>query len=223
MNRIIRRAAMAAVMGAVFTFASCTSDQEKEAAKTPPAETNTAVAKSAPADVGTSSSTVLMVPGEAGGIEEDTFSATATVTGVEAATRSITLKGEAGNEATFVCGPEVKNFDQLKVGDKVTAEVTERLTVFVRHDDVDPTVTHSAALATAPKGAKPGMMVGQTTEITAKVKSIDTDARKATLEFSGGETRTVNVRADVDMSKYHVGDTVVIRLTEAISILTKAS
>jgi Cu/Ag efflux protein CusF len=210
MNRFSGKLAVALLSASILTFSSCNSDEKKDA----PAEEHGSSG---------SMSKQVMTPGEAGGTEEDTFTATTTVTAIDPAKREITLTGEENRQITFICGPEIKNFDQLKVGDKVTAEITEKLAVFVRSDEADPTVTHIAALATAPKGAKPGVMVGQTTEITAKVKSIDTDARKATLEFFGGETRTVNVRSDVDLSKYKVGDTVVIRLTEAISILTKAS
>jgi hypothetical protein len=227
MNRLMKKVAVAAMVAGAFAMVSCTSDQEKEAAKTPPAQSNTpaanntAVANSTAAGSSNSSSTISMVAGEAGGMQEDTFTATATVSAIDPATRSVTLTGEDNSQASFIAGPEVKNFDQLKVGDKVTAELTERLTVFVRHDSADPTVTHAAALATAPKGAKPGVMVGQVFEITAKVTAIDTENRKATLQFSGGETREVPVRSDVDLTRYHVGDTVVMRVSETLSLLTK--
>ena len=222
MYRSIQKLAVAAMMGAVFTLASCTSDQKEESAKTPPAQTITPVANSAPAGSSGSASTVVMLAGEAGGIEQDTFTATATVTAIDPTMRAVTLAGNNDNKATFICGPEVKNFDQLKVGDKVTAQVTERLTVFVRSDGAEPTVTHAAALATAPKGAKPGLMVGQTFEVTAKVVAINAANRKASLQFSNGQTREVPVRPDVDLSRYNVGDTVVIRVSEALSVLTKA-
>ena len=41
---------------------------------------------------------------------------------------------------------------------------------------------------------------------------------QATLQFEDGSTRTVAVRPDVDLGKRKVGDTVVLRLTEALAM-----
>src|SRR4051812_45918630 len=40
----------------------------------------------------------------------------ATVTAVNSTTREITLKGEDGRTGSYVAGPEVKNFAQIKAG-----------------------------------------------------------------------------------------------------------
>ena len=73
-------------------------------------------------------------------------------------------------------------------------------------------------VALAPKGAKPGGIMAETTQVTAKVTAIDTEHRQATLQFDDGTTQTVAVRPDVDLSKRKVGDKVVIRTTEALAI-----
>ncbi len=43
----------------------------------------------------------------------------ATVEEIDQATRLLTVKGDDGSTASFVVGPEVKNFPQIRVGDKV--------------------------------------------------------------------------------------------------------
>ena len=43
----------------------------------------------------------------------------ATVEAIDQATRLLTVKGDDGSTASFVVGPEVKNFPQIRVGDKV--------------------------------------------------------------------------------------------------------
>ena len=73
-------------------------------------------------------------------------------------------------------------------------------------------------MALAPKGAKPGGIMAETTQVTAKVTAIDAEHHKATLQFEDGTTRTVAVRPDVDLSKRKVGEKVVIRTTEALAI-----
>lgn len=173
------------------------------------------------ASSGQGSRTVAVVAGEAGGVVEDTFTASATVSDINKSERKITLKSADGSKTSFTAGPQIRNFDQLKEGDKVNATVTERLEVFVRGSGEDPRVTHSAALARAPKGAKPGALVAEMYEIVAAVKSIDQSARTAALEFSDGQTRTVKVRPDVDLSRYKVGDNVVIRVSAALTVVAE--
>jgi hypothetical protein len=121
----------------------------------------------------------------------------------------------------FTARPEIRNLEQLQAGDKVEATLIERLKVFIRTGGEDPTVAHSASLARAPKGAKPGVMAGEVYEIVAKLKSIDRDNRTVSLLFADDQTRTVPVRRDVDLSRYSVGDNVVIRVSLALSVVTK--
>ena len=77
-------------------------------------------------------------PGEPGGVIVKTYKATATVTGIDKATRKVTLVTKDGSKSTVKCGPEVANFDQLEVGDQVKATVTEQLVVFARNAGEPP-------------------------------------------------------------------------------------
>jgi hypothetical protein len=54
--------------------------------------------------------------------------------------------------------------------------------------------------------------------VTATVTAIDLQSHKATLRFPDGSTRTVAVRRDVDLTKRHVGEEVVIRITEMLAL-----
>ena len=57
---------------------------------------------------------------------EHTVDVTATITAIDKTTRDITLKGPKGNWVVVTAGPEVKNFDQIDVGDKVHANTSRR-------------------------------------------------------------------------------------------------
>ena len=57
---------------------------------------------------------------------ENAVTATATIQAIDQNTRSVTLRTESGDEDTFTVGPEVKRFNQLKVGD--TIRLTSRRT-----------------------------------------------------------------------------------------------
>ena len=160
----------------------------------------------------------VIQPGQAGGVRVQTYKETATVTGIDKVTRKVTLVTKDGTKSTVKCGLEVANFAQIEVGDQVKATVTEQIVVFVRNPGEPPGDGAAAALALAPLGAKPGAVMANTEEITAKVKSIDLKHRKATLLFPDGTSHTFKVRPDVDMTKHAVGDEVVIRATEAVAI-----
>ncbi len=156
--------------------------------------------------------------GVAGGVKIETRRVTATITGVDKATRKVTLVTKDGAKQTFTTGPEVANFAQLEVGDQVKATVTEQLVVFVREPGQRSDDGGAAVVALAPLGEKPGALMASTVEITARVKAIDVKHRKATLIFPDGTTKPFQVRPDVDLTKHRVGDEVVIRATEAIAI-----
>ncbi len=157
-------------------------------------------------------------PGVPGGVMIETYQETATVTGIDKATRKITLVTKDGAKSTFKAGPEVANFDQIQVGDQVKATVTEQLVVFARKAGEPSRDGAAAAVALAPLGDKPGVLMAETVEVTAKVKSIDVKHQKATLLFPDGTSKTFKVRKDVDLTKRTAGEDVVIRSTEAMAI-----
>jgi len=156
--------------------------------------------------------------GVPGGVIVQTYKVTATVTAVDAASRKVTLTMADGAKTTVKAGPEVVNFDQIQVGDQVKATVAEQLVMFVRKNGEPASDGEDAAVALAPVGAKPGMVMANTVEVTGKVEAIDLAHRKATLRFPDGTSKTFKVRKDVDMTKGKIGDEVVFRTTEALAI-----
>lgn len=167
---------------------------------------------------GDSSSQVTVQPGVPGGVRVDTYQETATVTGIDRDSRKVTLVTPDGVKSVVKCGPDVANFAQIEIGDQVKATVTQQLVVFVRQPD-EPAGDGAAGLvALAPIGDKPGILMANTEEVTAKVQMIDLPNRKATLLFPDGTTKTFEVRKDVDMTKGTVGSDVVFRVTEAMAI-----
>jgi Cu/Ag efflux protein CusF len=148
----------------------------------------------------------------------ETFKQTATVTGIDAANRKVTLVTPEGKKSTVKCGPEVINFDQIRVGDQLKVTVMEELAVYMAAQGAPPSDGAAAVVALSPQGAKPGGVVLNTVQVTAKVTAIDLKNHKATLQFPDGTTKKIAVRKDVDLTKQKVGDEVVLRCTEALAI-----
>jgi len=156
--------------------------------------------------------------GVPGGSVVDTYQITAKVTDVDHAKRHYTLQTPDGKKTQYKAGPEVVNFDQVRVGDLVKATVTEQLVVRVREKGEEPSDPQTDVVELAPKGGKPGVLMADTVEVTTRVKSVDLKNHKATLEFPDGSTKTVTVRPDVKLSSTDVGREVVIRTTEAVAV-----
>jgi Cu/Ag efflux protein CusF len=184
---------------AILTFTSCSTEPE--------AGTTT-----------TGHAAVVYQPGVPGGIAVATFKETATVTAVDRATRKVTLVTADGVKSVVKCGPEVANFAQIEVGDQVKATVTEQLVIFARQPGEPAGDGAAGMVMLAPIGEKPGGVLANTEEITARVEVIDLKNRKATLRFPDGTTKTFKVRPDVDMTKHSVGDEVVFRTTESVAV-----
>lgn len=197
-TNILTLAALALMPVALLTFTSCSS--------TPEGQGTTAVA---------------VEHGVPGGTIVETYKITATVTAVDAASRKVTLVTPDGTKTTFKAGPEVVNFGQIQVGDQVKATLAEQLVVFVRKSGEPANDGTTAAVALAPVGAKPGAVMANTEEVTAKVEAIDLEHHKATLRFPDGKTKTFKVRPDVDLTKAKLGDEVTFRTTEALAILVE--
>jgi hypothetical protein len=204
-------------LACVAALTSCTS-KDKTEPKAAPAQASAQAPQASSSDIGSSS--VSYTPGEAGGMATRVIKSTATVSAIDPLTRRITLTTDDGSKATFTAPPEMHNFDQLHVGDKVNATLNEQLLVMVGKG-TEPSETQAAVLARAPKGAKPGAMAAETFQTIATVKAIDSAKRQATLQFVDGDTAAVPVRKDVDLTKYKVGDSVLIRVTQQLTVLTE--
>ena len=91
---------------------------------------------------------------QGGAATVDTFTARAKISAIDAPRRKLTLTSRDGTEATVKAGPEVRNFDQLQVGDRVKVTIGEEVAVAFRKGGGAPGPDRSVALIAAPKGAK---------------------------------------------------------------------
>ena len=167
---------------------------------------------------GETAGAVVVKEGVPGGSVVQTYELQATVASIDKAARKVTLVDAAGVKTTVKAGPDVINFNQIQVGDKLKVTAAQELVVSVTGEGEATRDGGAQAVALAPKGAKPGGIMAETRQITAKVTAINAEQHTATLQFEDGTTHTVAVRPDVDLSKRKVGDKVVIRTTEALAI-----
>ncbi len=144
---------------------------------------------------------------------------TATVTAVDVATRKVTLKGKKGKEETITVSPDVKNLDQVKVGDLVVVTFSQGVVLSMAAPGakpVEPTATATGAAA-AP-GEKPAADVKATIKGTVTIAAIDMKTRVVTLVGPEGRKFKVAAGKEIPLEKVKVGDKVNAEYTEAVAI-----
>ena len=143
---------------------------------------------------------------------------TAAVEAVDAANRTVTLKGPRGNIVTLPVGPEVKNFDQIKVGDRVVVRYLEALTLELKKGGTAMRErTERDATATAQPGERPAAGAARQVNVVADVIAVDPKKQMVTLR---GPSRVVElkVRDPKQFKLVKVGDQVEATYTEALAI-----
>lgn len=156
--------------------------------------------------------------GVPGGVFVNTLDVSARVTAIDYAKRTATLMDSDGKKCPVKVGPEAINFDQVKVGDLVKAEVTEELVVHLAGGSEPKRDAAAGLVVLSPKGDQPAGVLAETVRVTGTVIGIDRTARTASLRFEDGSTKTFSVRNDVDLSKRRIGEQVVFRVTQMIAL-----
>lgn len=150
-----------------------------------------------------------------------TVDLTATITAIDKAKRAVTLKGPQGNEKTVIAGPDVRNFDQLKVGDQVVAQYTEALVLELKKgSDLVVGRKEEVMGGAAKPGQAPGAALGVKVTIVGEV--VETNPASQTIVVRGPQ-RIVEVRID-DPERFRriaKGDKIEATYVEAAAIAVK--
>jgi len=145
---------------------------------------------------------------------------TATVTKIDAKDRWVSLKMADGSVLDVQAGPEVKNFAQIKVKDRVTFTQDDTVAIEVLPaGQAAPNVSGGSAVVSAPPGAKPMGIKVDTVQVSGAVTAIDYDKRQVTVKGPKGNLQTFEVSKKAkNFGNVKVGDVVVVTLTTATTI-----
>jgi Cu/Ag efflux protein CusF len=146
----------------------------------------------------------------------------ATVTNIDRQSRFVTLRDEKGSEFTIEAGPEVRNFAQLKTGDTVTTTFQAATAIeLLPANSAMPGAEAQTEVARAPKGAKPGVDVGQSVSVTSRITALDLEAHTVTLTGPEGKQRKIEVTdptRQARMAQLKVGDLIRMTYVEGVAI-----
>jgi hypothetical protein len=147
---------------------------------------------------------------------------TAEVTGVDSASRTVTLRREDGALFQVVASEAVHNFDQIVAGDRLRIRFKESLRASLLPSGAGgPEATTGMVAVRAPKGATPagGMAVGASVRV--KIESIDRDRDIVVFSLPSGELvshRIATPEGRKFVGSLHLGDTVELEYTQALAL-----
>ena len=165
----------------------------------------------------TESAVISSEPGRAEAVR--TAKISAKVMAIDKATRTVTLKGRQGIPVDVVAGDEVRNFDQIKLGDVVVVRYTEALALELRKTKAaggDVTVSEQATRAKP--GERPAAAGERRVNAIAEVVAVDPKKSTITLKGPRGNVVTLAVHNPDQFKVVKKGDQVDVTYTEALAV-----
>ena len=154
----------------------------------------------------------------------NTVQASATVTKIDAATRTLTLKTDAGEEIPLEASAAVRNLPQVKVGDRVTVTYFEAIGAQMRKpgDSTEATIDLGAGRADA--GARPGGVLASVKTLPVTIVSVDVATHTVRFFAADRLVRSITVtrpEAKAYIAKLKAGDEVIVTYSEAVAVEVK--
>jgi len=154
------------------------------------------------------SAQIKTIPGEP-------ITVTATVTAIDHTTRLMTLKAADGTLTVITVPAEVKRFNELKVGDTISAKYTDNIILRVMKPGEPAVNTGTQGMAVG-AGAKPSATATAQRSVTATITAIDPAVPSITLQGPDKKIYTEKVADKEALKQVKVGDRLDITWSAAI-------
>ena len=140
------------------------------------------------------------------------------VTKIDKKTRTIFFKNNEG-ESQFVAGPEIKNFDQIKKGDRlsVTYELAVAIELIKTKSDGIRSKVETSSETTSKAGEKPTRTITNTTTIIADIIAVDRAKKLVSVKGPSGKVTVVTVKNPQLLADVNVGEQVKVIYFDAMA------
>lgn len=146
-----------------------------------------------------------------------------TVTAIDRKTRTVTVKGPKGRSAELAVSDEVKNLDQVKVGDTIKLKYYEALSLQLdKAPGAKPGITVTEELVRAKGGDKPAGAVQRKVTVVGAVTAIDEAAQLVTVRGPRGNEIDIKVQDPAKLKTVKTGDLVKATYSEALVVSVAA-
>lgn len=141
-----------------------------------------------------------------------------TVTKIDKKTRTIFFKNTEG-ESKFVAGPEIKNFDQIKKGDRlsVTYELAVAIELIKTKSDGIRSKVETSSETASKAGEKPTRTITNTTTIIADIVDVDRAKKLVSVKGPSGKVTVVTVKNPQLLADVNVGEQVKVIYFDAMA------
>jgi len=147
----------------------------------------------------------------------DVVTATFTIEAIDHTTRIVTLRGTDGISEDVLCGPDVKRFDALKVGDKVTFRYHESLVSAIHRPGSAAKAPETSGIARS-AGTRPGGTISQQMNALVTIEAIDAKVPSVTVKSADGRRLSFKVADKKNLEGYKAGDKVEVTYTQALAV-----
>lgn len=146
-----------------------------------------------------------------------------TIKSIDPATRRLVVLNDAGEAISMTAPKEIRNFDQLRVGDQITATYTLKTEFVLSAPNTPlPPDTQTVVAARSGKGELPSGVVANQIVVTGAVVGIDAaNHRLKIVSPQGGEVHDVKVTSADGLKafdKVKVGDKITAYVSESLML-----
>jgi hypothetical protein len=142
---------------------------------------------------------------------------TATVEAVDKANRIVTLKNSQGTSFDVKAPTEMEGFNNVKVGDQVSATYFQAVMVQVRKPG-DPAPPSDPTTSVVRKDRRPGSETRRQQTFTVTITAIDKQAPSVSVKGPEGRIVTLGVSDPKQLERIRVGDTVDVTYYESLLV-----
>jgi hypothetical protein len=142
---------------------------------------------------------------------------TGIVEAIDVPARKVTLRKSDGTVVTTVAGPEIKRFEEVKVGDRITARYYDTIVLRLKRPG-ESEVAMATRATTGSDQVTPGGTKAKQMTLTVTITAIDPNTPSITFTGPEGWKYTSKVQDTEALAKVKVGDKVDIVWTEALLV-----
>jgi hypothetical protein len=144
---------------------------------------------------------------------------TAEVEQINLTTRQVSLRVPDGREFSVVAGPEIRNLDQVAVGDTVQLAYFESVAASMAEADATEPATTSVVTSRSAKDNKPAGEISATTNMV--VEFVAFDPATDVVTYTTAEGQTARVRINPAMREFaaarQAGEKIAIQIKQAVA------
>ena len=143
----------------------------------------------------------------------------AAVVGIDKAGRTVDLKGPKGRVVTLAVGDEVRNFDQIQLGDQVVVRYVRALSLELKKTgSAIMEKSEKSDAVRSPAGARPGVAGARQVKVLANVVAVNRKTKTITLKGPKGNQVDLVAEDPKQLALVKKGDQVEAIYTEAVAI-----